>query len=436
MSVVSSNDSFYTYGDIIVQNPVESTVVFLIVVTVCATLEYIFTLADEVQNKFFGKIFDTVSEEILIVGLLSLLVTFGSSVIPLTDSWNMMFQWTHVCLLHIGIFFVLTLLLILLLVVTQNASFRKFEASRINLSTFDLAGRERLYKLAFLNFRSSCSAFGIHDELQYAEYLLHFERRNVIKLGNLTWKSWLALSIVIVINALRTRAPALVPALQSNQDTINVASYIGVVGYGTLGMFLSFHLTLQRRLRLYLDKQAAADVRKFGGLQDSSSAAAKPLLSIAELDDPQAFLLWQTLDSTIAILQIVFLFFVWYMAIFSLNMLYITFSLPNVYLTIIFVAAALLPLVLFFILVPWTLTMVACLSSSGTCVNRPLVSKLTADYESLKAENGVHRQKKLRVRELLEQRERKKQKKSAFGLLLEAEGKKVKLSDALELLGD
>jgi membrane protein implicated in regulation of membrane protease activity len=109
------------------------------------------------------------------------------------------------------------------------------------------------------------------------------------------------------------------------------------------------------------------------------------------------------------------------MAVFSLNMLYITFSLPNVYSTIVFIFAFGFPLAIFFVSVPWTLTMVAFLSSCGSGTNRALLRRLSSDFEVTKAEMEKLKARKMQVRKVLEEKEmRRFRMTTTLGLVLEA----------------
>jgi len=369
--------SLYTSGDVILQNPIESSAIFLIVVVVCGSIEYLFTLADEVDSKFFRQMFETISEEVLVVGVLSLMLTFGSSLISnLPEQWSVMFDWAHICLLFMGVMFVTLLCAITLNVLSGNKKWAKFENSRISLSPEMQAAREQKFRLSFEKFQIAVKAHGFRVDVNFSRYLLKAEKANLVTLGNLSWKSWLALSTIVVLNALRTKLIPQHPSpteqnelLNSTDSLINIATYVLLAGYGTMGLFLWIHFTLQLRFRQYL----MLATTKAGDKEDGTDLDAP--LNKMDLDDPQSFLMWQSLSSTLSMLQAVLMFLVWYSSVFFLNMMYRSFK-QNIAVTLMIICVAFAPLVVFIVMVPWTLTTVAVLSSLGTSLNEEWVREL------------------------------------------------------------
>lgn len=401
--------SLYSSGDIILENPIESSAIFLVVVVICASLEYLFTLAGDVGSKFFRVMFETISEEVLVVGSLSLLLTFGSSFFQsLPSSWAVMFQWTHICLLFMGVTFVVLLILTVATAFASNTKWKKFENSRMQGSPEGLSAREQKYRLAHEKFVLALRAFGLPTTVSFSQYLLKAEKRNLVALGNLSWKSWLALSTIVVLNALRTKINPQSPSatdpydvLSTTDAIINVSSFIALAGYGTLAMFFYIHFSLQHRFRQYLmlnagqgnnldemDEMRGAAGGGGGGGGGSSPGnagggdASQPLVNgRIDLDDPQSFLLWQNLNSTMSLIQACLMFFVWYSAVFFLNMVYTTFTFDIAF-ALLLIIAAMLPLIIFVVLVPWTLTTVAVLSTLGTNLRQEWVQSILAEADS------------------------------------------------------
>lgn len=382
--------SLYTSGDLILQNPIESSSIFLIVVVVCASIEYLFALGEEIDSKFFREMFSTMSEEVLVIGVLSLMLTFGSSVIPtLPLQWAVMFDWAHICLLFMGLMLVGLICLVSLNVFSHNKAWAKFETNKITYSGDTHSSREQRFKMAYEKFHIALKAHGYGTDIPFAEYVLRGEKRNLIALGNLSWKSWLALSTIVVLNAMRTRAVPQHPSqtdpndlLNETDNLINIAMYIGVCGYGTLALFLAIHLRLQLRFRQYLMLTTGGNEgQRPGGLDEPLAP------TINDLDDPQSFLLWQSETQSMAMVQAVLMFLVWYMAVFGLNMMYRTFTF-NVGFTILILGAAIAPLVTFLAMVPWTLTTIAILSSLGTSLNEEWVKSIIAAHRASAAANA------------------------------------------------
>lgn len=382
--------SLYSSGDLILENPIQSSSVFLMIVVVCASIEYLFSLADQVDSKFFREMFDTISEEVLVIGVLSLLLTFGSSLVgSLPSQWSVMFDWAHICLLFMGIMLVLLLCLVIANVFSASARWTKFESDRIRQSPETHSSREQRYRIASEKFKFAVRAYGFTGEVFFTHYIHKAEKEGLIALGNLSWKSWMALSTIVVLNALRTKV---VPQdsfgnLDSTGNLINIASYVAIAGYGTLALFVAVHLRLQLRFRQYLMLNSNAGgnggAASNSGGEGTELTASTPLdanlvPSKSDLDDPLSFLLWQSQENSIAMVQAVLMFLVWYAAVFCLNMVYASFTLPNIGLTLLIVCVAIAPIVVFVVIVPWTLTTIAILSSLGTNLREDWVKALLA----------------------------------------------------------
>lgn len=381
-SICAVSSSLYAGGSVVIHNPVQSSSIFLVVVLICACLEYLFTLANDVNSRFFNRIFETISEEILVVGVLSLLLSFGSS-LPSTipESWCKMIQWTHVCLLFMGVFFVIIMALLVLMTFLRFNSMKKFESRRIDQKSFELKAHEVRFQKAHQQFRLCLLAYRLEEEVEgvcLADYAFKTEKEQLETLGDLTWRSWLALTVMIIVNACRTRVPALVNGLQDYRDTVDVATYVVLMGWVPVAIFLYLSHLLNRRLDQFCEKRQGAQHSERPYFDDAIEPGVQEPLRPSELEDPRSFLLWQTPDSTIGFLQVLFIALVWYGAVFCLNMLYITFNLNSIYLTIGLLVGAFLPIAVFIIKLPETLSVVCFLSTLGTCFNEPRIRAMVA----------------------------------------------------------
>ena len=366
--------SIYSSGELIVQNPIESSSIFLVVVIICACIEYLFTLSSEIKSNFFKTMFVTIAEEFLVLGVISLLLSLMSSIITefsVSPSWVLMFQWSHLCLLFMGVFYAVYLGILLAASSIQNRTLRKFEGFRMSTGK-DLRVIEQNFKLAYSNFRHSCTAFGLSEEVIFADYVVRTEKQQLRALGDISWKSWAALTTMIVINAVRTRAPALINVADSSKAAIDVGSYILILGFGPMALVVLVYVSLGRRFRQYIERKG-----DLVSAEEGSSRNA-PLLTRSDLDDPRAFLLWQSPENTIDILQVLFLFLVWYSAVFCLNLLYVAFSVSGIYQTLLLIVGAIVPVAVFLVLFPRMLLTVAYLSSLGTSLDEGRVRYLCA----------------------------------------------------------
>lgn len=364
--------NLYSNGDVILSSPIESSTIFLLIVVVSASIEYLFGIAREVDSDFFRQMFGAITEEVLVVGVLSLLLTFVSSLISsLPSQWELMFKWAHICLFFMATIFIVVVCGVLVASLSQHKAWKKFELSRMKVAeSFD--GREQKFKLSWEKFCVALRAYGYDTQVSFASYVFRSERLNLVALTNLTWKSWLALSVLVVLNALRTKLiptthnpddPAQV--LSDNDALLNIIAFLLLCGLGILIVFFYIHFTLQQRFRQYL----MLTITKHG------DPSAPLVVRKTDLDDPQSFLLFQSLPSTIAALQMLLVCLVWYLSVFFLNLMYTTFSY-NFGLTIVIIVAAISPAIVFVAFIPWTITTVSILSTLGTNLQEAYIAEL------------------------------------------------------------
>ena len=237
-------------------------------------------------------------------------------------------------------------------------------------------------------FREAARVFGFDPtDVPFSLYLLKAVKQNVVLLGNLTWKSWLALSTIVVLNALRTKITPRHPSatdpdelLDESDKIINALTFIVLCGYGSLALFLYVYFSLQRRLRQYLmlhrSNAEAGEAAGEGGVTVSDNQlTVQPVRTKTDLDDPQSFLLWQNSTSTMSVLQIAFMFLVWYTAVFFLNIFYESTTF-NIGFAVLFVIMALLPVAVFIISCPWLLLTISMLTHLGANLNAEWVTQI------------------------------------------------------------
>jgi hypothetical protein len=390
MASKSFNEN-YRSGLVLINNPIQLGSAFAAAFVVCAIVEKMYATAGEVSNTFFRALFPAVSEEVLVLGTLSLCLTLGTSLIPnLADyqDWAIMCDWAQACLLFMAVTFVVIVSAIAGIFNKTIQRFDKFETQRLGTRGLDVDDREQLFTLAVNKFKFSLRACGFDKPVFLARYLRPIGERNVVSVANLTWKVWLALSGMVVLNALRTK---LVDAAVGGDGVLNVASFIIVCGYGPLLLYIQVHRQLVRRCGQYLEIGAAEAATVAASMDPNNGAlsavglssagrnvndaAAAFVVSRADLDDPTAFLVWQSLPTTILILQVSFFFLVWFGAVFFLSMMYRVFTF-NIGLALLFFVAAVAPLVIYCMMCPWTFIIVAILSSLGTCLNEGRVRRV------------------------------------------------------------
>lgn len=382
----SAAAAVYTSGDLILENPVEATTIFLFVILVSAMLEFGIDSADNIQNKYFKVMFNALNQEIMIVGVLVLSLTFAETVYDWPSRWILLFKWSMMCLFLMAIIFVTLIMSLLLCVRFTDRTWTKFEAEKMD-SGEPLGARETQYKDAFNKFQFSLRAFGYDASMgiQFSQYISKLQRRNVVALTDLTWVSWVCLGTLVILNALRAEATRRISEfgdeniedeMSDQQRALNYISFILIVGYGTLVVFMIIYFKLTRRLNKFLktkrgggDGVGAAGGGGAGGLETALQASQDLL------DDSKAYLFRRSTEATLEIVQVIILFLEWYIATFFLSYAYqITANLGGIAVPLFIFA--LLPAMVVIGLLPWLLMVITMLSALGNNLDEATVMYL------------------------------------------------------------
>eukprot|EP00760_Papus_ankaliazontas_P030851 PhM_4_TR504/c0_g1_i1/m.42190 len=379
----------YSSGDIILENPIEGGSIMLFVIGVSAALEYLLDTAGEVRNKYFRVMFDALCEEITVVGLLSLLLSFSESILHnLPDRWLKIFNWAHMCLFFMAISLIIIIGILLVAVISQGRKWMDFEVTTLHQAEGrknHFRGKENFFFLAHSKFYECLSLGGYKDEdvekILFSDYLQKAERACLVRLTDLSWRSWLALTTLIIVNALRTKFIPIEgydsdgnPILTQYERVVNLVTYISFCGYVPLVLFILVYRRLNLRLHQYLSYDPA-----------SQPGGGSAPTSLHELYDPRSFLFWQSTDATLTVIQVFILFFEWYFSVFAMSLLYTSLTKLDVVYRL-FILLAFVPVIVFLYMVPWLLSVVAILSFLGSNLDSEIVEKIldsSKEYDDL-----------------------------------------------------
>lgn len=376
-AVAASENSVYAAGDLVRANPIESSVIFLCVVVASAFLEFALDRASNIKAKYFQVMFSTVNQEVMIVGVLVLVLMFAENLYDWPNRWVLIFKWSMMCLFFMVISFILLILLILFVVQRSDSSWSTFETERMDAESEKFSDREMKYKASFFRFLGALKVYGYNANMgiRYSTYLSKLMRKNVVALTDLTWVSWVCLATVVVLNALRTEAfrrlsehndENLDDDHTTNQRLLLYLSFVGIVGYGILALFIIMYKMLSYRLTQFLamteSSTGASSLQQ--RLLDNGSSSARATNAVDNLDDSRAFLFRRSLEVTLEMLQILLLALLWYISTFVLSFSYPIVNSLRDYAAPIIIAAV-MPIVIVMFLMPWTLMLITILGSLG-----------------------------------------------------------------------
>lgn len=255
---IRSISQIYKSGDLMLQNPAEAGIIFVSVILVSAFLEWALQRAANIENKYARMLVETMSQEVTIVGVLALLLMFGTSLIPagaVDKKYILLFTWANMCMFFMAFFFVLTVLFLFAWSAHDTSQWRAFEEGKMDTEDeAKMSYRELLFKKAAEKYAEEVkSKFELTTgDVPYFELINMFNRKLLVRASNLSYRTWLWLSIIVIANLARAKAT---PFLRRGEETTfsNAIMFIGIIGWGTLFAFLIFFGMLQRRLRMYVN---------------------------------------------------------------------------------------------------------------------------------------------------------------------------------------
>lgn len=354
--------NLYQSGDVMLQNPVESCLIFVAVILASAVLEWILNRGKRIDNKYVRLLVEMLTQEISIVGALALFLMLAVSLIPqqyLKQRYVTLFTWANSCLFFMTLAFVVTMGYLLALSSMTVRTWRVFEEGRMDTEEdTKLSRREKLFKAAFTRYKidlKSKTKLGAAD-VPFHDYLAVQQRKVLVRLSDLSYRTWLSLSIIVIANLMRSRLSPYGKDTSESSRIGNTVLFIASIGCGTLGIFAVFFVVLQIRMfKLFLRGEALEHL------------------------DPLSQLPFGTAKRSIEFLQIVAMSMNWFVALFATGIADEIGHLSKstiAGLSIMFMA----PVALYLMLLPWTIMSVTILSSLGSGMSEHDIYRIYLHY--------------------------------------------------------
>jgi hypothetical protein len=290
--------TIYRSGDLVLQNPQETCIIFVAVILISALLEFSLQRISGIDNKYARTLVTTMSQEVTIIGVLALLLMFTVSVIPkriITPLYVNLFSWANMSLFFMATFFVLNIVAQFFVAALSYRYWKSFEEGRMDSDEAERLGFfERRFKLCYTRYAIQLEkkAALSPSALPFYEYVSTTLRKQLVRASNLSYRTWLSLSVVVLANLLRTM---LTPFVDKTEDSefYNALMYVGVVGWGTFLVFGVFFGLLQYRLLKY----AVGDLKPPRG-------------------DPRVYIPFGTPKRSVEFLQVIIMTINWYLTLF------------------------------------------------------------------------------------------------------------------------
>ena len=355
---VRSLAQIFKSGDLLLDNPAETCIIFVSVIIVSAGLEYLLQIIGRIENRYVRLIASTMTKELTIIGVLALILMLASSLVPVGESkqdrYSIIFTWAEMNLFFMAIFFVFVVLVQFLWTAIDQPRWRGFEEGRMDSEEAEsLWYRERVYKRVYelyadelvVTFSLTPADCALHELLQV------FSRRVLVKMSDLSWPVWVGLLPIILLNFARTY----VPVEESNKyyTLYNGLLYIAATGYATTVAFLIFFAMLQHRLNDLLLKRVR---RSTVGAQHLPFGSPK---------------------RCIGFLQCVVMCLNWYVSLFATGMGKDILTKAEGWQAAVMVIALVIPLVIVHALLPWCVTVLTHMMLLGSVpVHQSLIERI------------------------------------------------------------
>eukprot|EP00760_Papus_ankaliazontas_P035982 PhM_4_TR8125/c0_g1_i1/m.18218 len=425
--------AFFTSSDTVVKHPQKVFIIFCTVTLFTVLLERLLHIMQHHRSQYVRVLFSNVSEEVQVVGLISLLVMFIantllSSLLSATDAaeWLLVFEWVHMCLFFMMMFFILGISVAVVVVERMVKKWGVYEASLASIDAPLLASskttrlntlfhhtRNVFYRqLAFLH---KADAPYYTSRVKFADYLQLTQRMTVIKFSHVNALCWVSLAIIGSLNAARSALflaagedPGDADKFSFNQRVGEVLSFTLLLGYGPMVGLIVVVVLLYRRLMKYLanardeDGATTTDAAEDGDVEmdcDSVDGSVTRveiggrtlwihprhihphvLAQCQTLEDPSSFMLFGSLPGTVRSLQIPVLMLELYSGMFFLGTLDQILQHFDGYITLFLIIAA-LPVVISFALLPIAVLLLTMLSALGSKINKHALKKVVEESE-------------------------------------------------------
>ena len=350
--------TIYRAGDIILRNPQQTCVIFVAVILFSAFLEYFLQRVSNVENKYARVLVTTMSQEITIVGVLALFLMFSISVIPkeyMKPLFVQLFSWANISLFFLAVMFVFVIVVQFGWAALETRYvWKAFEEGALETEELEkLKYPFRIFKQLHELYRQELLAkSGLPTAaVPFNEYTALLWRRSLVRVSNLSFRTWTFLSVVIIINLVRIMfIPWKDGASGSERDFLNQLTLISILGWGMFLSYVVFMALLQSRL--------------------SNLAAGKIIL---KKDEPAFGLIpLGTHKRAIEFIQVLIFSYNWYIVLFITGGYKQVGGLPLGWQRALLMLMFFLPMLIFMITFPWCFHSMAMLEVIGN-VNAKIV---------------------------------------------------------------
>lgn len=346
-SVSAANESLFVAGNLILINPLQSLAIFAAILVMSVLVEAATKRVRRIENKHLRLTLRYFKEHIMILGFAELgLLTVNFGLSSLSAITTTQFSMVSMILLYMTLCNGVVGAAIALVMQANAKQWRTFEWGRMearvthsSLEQIFVSSRRVFVELLHNVVATQKKVIREIPPIAFSVFLSRIEKLYLRNIFRISFVSWGGLGAVIIVNMARMLI------VGTSSTATEVHSFIGVIGYGTMVVFLICSYTVQWRLRGILDTLLDIKGDQDGGVKGSAEANRKRAAVGANGTSPA--LLLGSVNATLQTFQLLHLIMMWYTSMYIVMVAELSYDTHGWFAWLVGVEA-LLPVVVFY----------------------------------------------------------------------------------------
>ena len=378
-SATSTDTDIYSNDDLILVNPIQSSAVLLCIIAASTLVELALGRFSRVRNRYARVVYRAGREELTVIGFGVMSLQFVVNSFPsVSTNWRIVVEWVAVCLVYMGILYVILAAVVVFSLKLRSKAWRTFEWARIDADShhglseqvFKLARRYFVTEIARRLSETGSELVSI-PPVAFSSFCSLLECGNMKELLSFSIKTWLVVGVLIFVNATRSMTIASLDE-DATLVTAHIVSFILILGYLVLALHAGLVLFLQHRVRAFTVSQL------------------DPATHDSEADAPRRCLLFGSERHTLEVAKALLLSAMWYTCVFAMCFAYMAWDEYGAVALLVYVAAA-APPVLMVASTPFMINLVTFCSAMSVARRDEAIAHLAGGgivFEDVSSDSG------------------------------------------------
>lgn len=328
-------------GNLILVNPLQSSVIFLSIIISSVALEALVAQTDHMSNKYLKVALSLFMEEVMVLGLVEVcLLSVGASLSNIGETMALELNVVALTLVFMTLLFGIISSALAVKLQSKGRDWRNFEWGRLEAdaqhSTVEgLFKQGRIWFVVLLG-RTVRSNQIIREipAVAFSVFLGRVEKKYLRTIFDITFLSWGGLGVMVVLNMCRSFL------VGTDRLIWEVQTFIALVGYGTATASAILSFVTSRRLRRFFVHAIAAS--------QSEDAVVDARVMQRPAEESLAF---GSFEATLQLYKVFHLIMMWYLAMLVVVEAKLSYDAHGWYCFLVAVEAV-IPVVVFYVRYP------------------------------------------------------------------------------------